>query len=121
MKVSKVVDHEKQVNALTKSAKRCGLDSHITFADKKSDCDCTWANKIMKRWYRKLIPFKNSYMHCESMDMCFFFDEYNEPMYTYAGYAELSRDAKEEKIVKAFRKANLMLQYMKDEMESEVE
>ena len=115
------IDNEKQVNALTKASKRCKLSAHIDFAYKKSDCSNTWAEKIMQRWYRKLMPYKSSYMFCDTMDLCFFFGKDNRPMYTYAGYADLERDATEERIIKAFKTANLMLKYMKEEIESEVE
>ena len=113
----KEVNHELQVNAIAAAAKKCKLDAHIIVAYRKNDCGYTWANKIMGRWYRRKMPYKNSYMFCDTMDLCFFFNENNEPMYTYAGYADLERDAREDKNVDAFKKANLMLKYMKEEIE----
>jgi hypothetical protein len=107
--------HDIQEQAIEKAAKRLNLDAHITHCDLKSDLH-TWADQLMKRCFRKGMPFKRSYMMCETLDINFFFVDNGEAIYTYAGYAD-NRDSKEERIVEAFRKANLMRTYMQEEAE----
>ena len=96
--------NEQQEQAIRQACKRYGLDSHTTQKERKSDFH-TWAEQIAKRFFRKGMPVKNSYMYCDSLDMCFFFLENGTAVYTYAGCAD-KRDATEEKIVNAFRLAN---------------
>jgi hypothetical protein len=107
--------HEIQEEAIEKAAKRLSLDSHITYYDFKVNL-YTFSDKLMTGNLRRGMPFKRSFMMCESMDMNFFFNREGEPIYTYAGYAD-NRDATEEKIVNAFRKANKMREYMQEEAE----
>ena len=98
---------EKQfAEALAKASKKCGLDSHVTYFSKKSDLT-TWADRVIGFFFRKGMPVKKSYMMCDSLDMTFFFFKNGIAAYTYAGYADM-RDAREEKIVNAFKKANEM-------------
>ena len=92
--------------ALELAAKKCGLDSHISYLDKKSDMQ-TWADRVIGMFYRKGMSIKRSYMYCNSLDITFFFFEDGKAAYTYSGYAD-ERDATEEKIVKAFKLANKM-------------
>lgn len=104
--------HSQQAKALVIASKKCGLDSHVSFIEKKSEL-YTWADKIAGRFFRKRMPVKKSYLYCDSLDIDFFFLEDGTAIYTYAGYADC-RDATEEKIVNAFRIANLMRQEMQN-------
>lgn len=98
---------EKQfAEALEKASKKCGLDSHVSCLSKKSDMQ-TWADRVIGFFFRKGMNVKRSYMMCDCLDMTFFFLKNGIAVYTYAGYADM-RDAREEKIVNAFRKANEM-------------
>lgn len=98
--------HSQQAKALEIASKKCGLDCHVSFIEKKSEL-YTWADKIAGRFFRKRMPVKKSYLYCNSLDVDFFFLEDGTAVYTYAGYAE-QRDATEEKIINAFRIANKM-------------
>ena len=54
---------------------------------------------------------KNSYMFCDSLDMCFFYDKAMIPTVTYAGYAQfMSKDTKT--LPRAFEKAKEVLEAM---------
>lgn len=97
---------EQFAKALEMSAKQCGLDAHICYMENKSNLQ-TLADKIIGRFFRKGMAIKRSYMWCDTLDMTFFFLENGEAVYAYSGYAD-KRDASEEKIVNAFRKANEM-------------
>ena len=97
---------EQFADAIAKAAKKCGLDAHIYYLYKKSDMQ-TWADKLIGLDFRKAMAVKRSYMFCDSLDMTFFFDERGNAKYTYSGYAD-KRDASDEKIVNAFKKANKM-------------
>ena len=106
---------EQFAKALQISAKKCGLDAHISWLDKKANMS-TWADRIIGVFYRKGMPIKRSYMYCNSLDMTFFFSKNGKAVYTYSGYAD-KRDATEEKIVNAFRKANEMRIVMEQTLE----
>lgn len=107
--------NEIQAEAIERAAKRLKLDSHINYCDYKKYLH-TWSDQLMKRWFRKDMPYKRSFLMCNSLDVNFFFLENGEAVYTYAGYAD-DRDAREYKIVEAFRKANQMREYMQEEAE----
>lgn len=92
--------------ALEISAKQCGLDAHVSHLYKKSDMQ-TRADRIIGIFFRKGMPIKRSYMWCNSLDMTFFFLKDGTAVYTYSGYAD-NRDATEEQIIQAFKKANEM-------------
>ena len=89
---------EQFAKALELSAKKCGLDSHVSWLNKKSDMS-TWADRIIGIFYRKGMPIKRSYMYCNALDITFFFLKNGEAVYTYSGYAD-KRDATEEKQMK---------------------
>lgn len=78
---------------LARAMRKCDLDSHIKNMEFKKDAG-TWAERIATRFYEKAcFPVKNSYMFCDSLDMCFFYDKDMVPTVTYAGYAQhLSKD-----------------------------
>lgn len=65
------IDQERE--ALYHAARRVGLDTHITYMDRKGDAH-TYAEKLMLNSYRKGMPYKVSYLWCESLDACFFFN-----------------------------------------------
>lgn len=106
--------HELQARAIKIAANKMNLDAHITHFYRKTDLH-TYADRIMKSWYRNGMPAKRSYMMCDTLDMNFFFTEDGTAVYTYAGYAD-TRDGNE-KIVEAFRKANAM----REEMQATIE
>lgn len=95
---------EQQTQAMEQAFKQYNLDCHIVYKERKSEFH-TWAEQIAKRFFRKGMPIKNSYMYCNALDMCFFFLKDGTAIYTYAGYAD-QWDGTEEKIVNAFRIAN---------------
>jgi hypothetical protein len=107
--------NEIQAEAIERAAKRLKLDAHINYCDYKKYLH-GWADRIMKMWFRKGMPYKRSFLMCNSLDVNFFFMKEGEAAYTYAGYAD-NRDAQEKKIVEAFRKANKMREYMQEEAE----
>lgn len=113
--------NEQQARAMHEACRKVGVDSHITLLIYKKDMQ-TRADKIIGFFWRKAMPIKRSYMYCDSLDMTFFFTENGEAVYSYAGYAD-KRDATEEKIVNAFRKANELRLEMEKELAklSEVE
>lgn len=60
------------------------------------------------------LPVKNSYMFCDTLDMCFFYGPGDTPKVAYAGHAGADeRDITEGKLVEAFRKADTVLRAMK--------
>lgn len=93
-----------QAKAMQEACRKVGVSSHISVLEFKKDMQ-TWADRVIGFRWRKSMPIKRSYMYYDSLDMTFFFTENGEAVYSYAGYAD-KRDATEEKIVNAFRKAN---------------
>lgn len=64
---------EQERDALYNAARRVGLDAHITYMERKGDAH-TYAEKLMLNSYRKGMPYKTSYLYCDTLDACFFFD-----------------------------------------------
>ena len=94
---------EERADCIYRACKANGLDGHIKWIEGRIDAN-TWAEKIAMRFKcRQEMPVKNSYMFCEKLDMCFFYDEYENACVTYAGYARAnSTDLAEDKLVNAF-------------------
>lgn len=107
---------EKQAQLIERAFKEAGLDCHITWHNRKSDA-YTWAERISIRFFEsgQPRPVKNSYMYCDTLDMCFFYGGTagDVPYMTYAGYVNAgSPDIMQGKLVKAFQTANTVLQNM---------
>ena len=64
---------EQERDALYNAARRVGLDARITYMERKGDAH-TYAEKLMLNSYRKGMPYKSSYLYCDALDTCFFFD-----------------------------------------------
>ncbi|MCB7043029.1 hypothetical protein [Flavonifractor plautii] len=108
---------KQQARAIAKACNEAGLDSHITWHNCAADAH-TWAERISVRFRdgRQPRPVKNSYMFCDTLDMCFFYGgpQHDIPYMTYAGYVtEGSPDITEGKLTEAFKKAGTVLRIMK--------
>lgn len=106
---------ERQAELIRKACRAAGLDSHVRVIKRKKDAT-TWAEKIAVRFMRdgQQLPVKNSFMYCDTLDMCFFYGPADTPFFTYAGYAMAhSPDNAEGLLVEAFRKAGDVLHEMK--------
>lgn len=108
---------KRQAQLIEKACIEAGVDSHITWHEHKSDAH-TWAERISVRFMdgRQPRPAKNSYMYCDTLDMCFFYGgpTGDTPYITYAGYATAgSPDITEGKLTAALERANTVLQAMK--------
>lgn len=64
---------EQERDALYNAARAVGLDSHVIYMERKGDAN-TYAEKLMLNSYRKGMPYKTSYLYCDTVDVCFFFD-----------------------------------------------
>lgn len=96
---------EQQQKILHAACEKCGLDGHLVTADKMSEL-YTWAEKIM---HKTKAPHKNSYVFCDTVDVCFYIDS-GKACCTFAakwrfGAADLHRDTYN----KAFTTINDML------------
>lgn len=106
---------ERQAELISKACKEAGLDSHIRQIERRKDAQ-TWAEKIAVQFMQagQQLPVKNSYMFCDTLDMCFFYGPGDTPQVAYAGYTTAgSPDTTEGKLVEAFRKADTVLRLMK--------
>ena len=112
---------EKQAEIIAWACQMDGLDGHIKWIERNFDCE-TWAEKIANRFRKKKFPVKNSYMYCDTLDMCFFFEPTSGlACMSYAGYAYAdSRDVKENLKV-AFSKADHILTMMQERAKREEE
>lgn len=106
---------QRQAELIGAACKEVGLDGHIRWIEGRKQAD-TWAEKIAMRFKgNNAIPVKNSFMYCDTLDMCFFYNEAGTPFMTYAGYVTAdSKDITEGKLIEAFRKAGQLLSTMKE-------
>lgn len=111
---------ERQAAIIEAACKTANLGAHITWITAKSKAS-TWAEKIAVQYKaeREAIAVKNSYMYCDTLDMCFFFLNGCTPAVAYAGYTvALSADATGG-LVNSFAKANEVLRYMTEYQKKE--
>lgn len=106
---------ERQAELISCACKEAGFDGHIRWIEGKKQAN-TWAEKIAVRFKGDTpLPVKNSYMYCDTLDMCFFYNEQGTPFMTYAGYVTAeSKDITEGKLLEAFRRARQVLSTMKE-------
>lgn len=105
---------KQQAAFIAMACKEAGLDTHVRWIEKKSQAQ-TWAERIAIRFKgRGHLPVKNSYMYCDTLDVCFFYSDGRTPTIAYAGYATAgSPDITEGRLVEAFKKADTVLRAMK--------
>lgn len=118
----KIISIERQAELISEACKKAGLDGHIRWIERKKDA-YTWAEKIAMGFKGKeTMPVKNSYMMCDALDMCFFFDEAGRANMAYAGCTSVDQpDIFEGKLLQAFEKADQILKIMQNLMREETE
>ena len=106
---------ERQAELISLACKEVGVDSHIRFIERRKEAQ-TWAETIAVQFMQSGQQFlvKNSYMFCDTLDMCFFYGPGDTPRVAYAGHAGADeRDIADGKLLEAFRKADMILRAMK--------
>lgn len=113
---------QRQAELISAACKEAWLDGHIRWIEVKKQAD-TWAEKIAVRFKgRNSLPVKNSYMYCDTLDMCFCYNQQGTPIMAYAGYVTVdSPDITEGKLLEAFRRARQVLSTMKELAEEDGE
>ena len=114
------ITSKRQAELLSMACEIAGLNTHIEWIEKKTHAR-TWAEKIAVRFrFEGTFPVKNTYLYCDTLDMCFFYNEAGTPCVTYAGCASVgSKDFTEERLTKAFKRAQELLNIMKELAEKE--
>ena len=109
---------QRQAEIIAQACKENGLDGHIKWISGRRDAltraeETALDNKnYMKE--EKPFPVKNSYMYCDSLDMCFFVLDTMATL-TYSGRTHANvPDMKDGKIIKAFETAEKVLLRMQE-------
>ena len=69
----------------------------------------------------KSLPVKNSFVFCDTLDMSFFFDAKNRACFSFSGYTYSgSDDICQNRLLKAFTKAENIVDYMQELMNEEL-
>lgn len=113
-----IISEKREAKIIAVACERAGYDSHIRWITNKRAAN-TWAEKVAMRFKLDKIPLpvKSSYIYCDTLDMCFFFVSGKYPAFSYAGYATVGSADARYGLVEAFEKANLILNYMQEELE----
>ena len=103
---------ERQAEIIKEACRAVGIDSHIKRLELKKEA-YTWAERIAAQHKEsgQTMPVKNSYMYCDTLDMCFFFMG-RTPAVSYAGYTTAGSKDITGGISEAFKKADAVLRYM---------
>jgi hypothetical protein len=107
---------EQERDALYNAARKTGMDAHIEYMERKSDAH-TYAEKLMLNAYRKGMPYKSSYLYCDTVDACFYFDHDGRACVSFS--AQWCNGAKD--LGKPIREAFGYIQNMLDAMTGEAE
>lgn len=113
---------EQKAEIIHDSARECGLDSHITYSEKRSDL-YTMAEKDMG-WmgFSKNMPHKNSYLYCDSVDACFYISREDMACVTFAArWFAGSKDLTLERMEIALMYINSMLDAMQSKINKALE
>lgn len=78
-----MISREAQTRILHDAARQCNLDGHVKVADKKVDL-YTFAERMMGHFgWRRGVCYKQSYLCLDSVDTCFYINEYNKACCTF--------------------------------------
>ena len=102
---------EKQADYIRVACEQCGLSSHITWLSDISPKTISAENIARAIAMKKEFPAKVSFMFCDGLDMCFFFDSVGKARVTFSGQAEQGSDDLT-KIADAFKVAKKLLKKM---------
>ena len=120
-----MVAKEKQAIIIHNACKKAGVDSHVKWIFRKNDAR-TMAEQIANQFKDvnakdKSFPVKNSYMYCDALDLCFFFNKRNKACFSFSGFSfSGSDDLRKKRLVEAFKKAELIVDYMQEMMDDEL-
>lgn len=99
-----------QEKAIEESANELGLDTHISRMNRVTDL-YTGAEKLME--FSKNKPYKKSYLWCDKLDVCFFFDENNKACFSMSGrWTSDSKDLTNHSLYYALGKIKRMVSLM---------
>jgi hypothetical protein len=108
-----MLTNEQKEKILHDSARKSGLDGHITIRGKQSELD-TNAEQMMGRMSNPRNPHKNSYLYCDSVDACFYID-HDMPFVTFTARWNFgSKDLENTKYTATFIILNDMLSKMQE-------
>jgi hypothetical protein len=107
---------EQEEDALYNAARKAGMGAHIEYMERKSDAH-TYAEKIMLNAYRRGMPYKPSYLYCDTVDACFYFDYDGQACVSFS--AQWRNGAKD--LGKPIREAFGYIQNMLDAMTNEAD
>ena len=114
------IKKRRQEEMISEACCRAGVDSHVQWIIYKKDA-VNFPMKTAVSWNTLPVPVKNSFMYCDSLNMCFFYTDSNIATVAYSGYATLGRDlGNEDKLIAAFRKAKEILKFMQELMDAEM-
>ncbi|MFB7817399.1 hypothetical protein ACFC0X_24920 [Paenibacillus chitinolyticus] len=104
---------EQQAEIMSECAYNLKMDCHINYMNRKADAH-TWAERNMVgRTYRKGMPYKRSYLWCDTVDICFYFDDNGKACATMSSaWSFDGRDMVSGSAVKAVEKIREMLKRM---------
>jgi hypothetical protein len=111
-----MLTYEMQEQIISDCAKQLGLDAHVSrmFQGNKIG---TCAMKFMD--YKKDKPFKSSYLWCNTVDVCFYFDSNDKACATIsARWSHDSTDLTENRIDKAVDLIKKMTTLMQEKAEN---
>ena len=106
-----MLSSDEKYKILHDSARECNLDSHIVVADKKSDLH-TQAEIMMGNMSYFKNPHKNSYLHFDSVDACFYIEREVACVTFTARWGVGSKDLSIDRFEKALMNINKMLETM---------
>lgn len=104
---------EQQADIISTCASDLKMDCHISYMNRRADAR-TWAEKNMVgRDYRKGMPYKRSFLWCDTVDICFYFSTNDKACATMSGsWWAGCRDISSGNAIMAVEKIGKMLDYM---------
>lgn len=107
--------YDQQKDIIERACKLANIGAYTTEIKAEADAH-TWAERIAAQYKDKRLPMpiKNSFMYCDTLDMCFFFLRGETPAVAYAGYTTAISSDATGGLVNAFAKANEVLRYMRE-------
>lgn len=114
MKEKEKIKLTKQAEHIKKACLDCGLGGRVTWFDDSIESTAP-AHKIMREIKnRHDFPAKLSFMHCDELDMCFFYGPDGTARCSYSGTAKAGSDDIRHNIIMAFKTAEQVLDKMQE-------
>ena len=105
---------ERQAEWIKAACEQAGLGSHVSWFSEDAIPNTAAANIALEVLGRGCFPTKSSFMFCDELDMCFFYDGTGRARMSFSGETKAGSDDIKHNFAMAFKTAEKVLDIMQE-------